>query len=559
MSLHDCIHAARQVLTALACLVALSPVSSGARTFYVAVSGDDGRDGLSAATAWKSPDRVNAAFARKAVQAGDTVAFRCGDTFAGFLDIAVSGKPGRPVVLDAYGNGAPPVLDAVSHHYGVSFRGSRIVVSHLQVSAARSAAFLFTGGVSRIDIRDCTACGTPFMSTSTAFRFSVGRIGNITVERVVMRGITEFGFYAGGGVRLSGLNVDTVNADSTGYGFYAEGAELSGIRIAQSSFSHENGSGIRLVDTRVSDLEIVRCTASENRVNGVSINGVLNRLKFTELISDGCGSHGLFLDPFSGDEITVERCRLTGARNEKNGLGLDGRGNTCRIIDTIASRNTGDGFNVHGSWKNVVLDRCTADENGFDGKGWDGDGYTFHEDSVGRMVKCIARNNKKSAVAHVHRSSVDMERCIFTHDTNGTVPLAYLQGARFALRNCVLYSGAQTGAGILCLEGDVVVRNTIVRGFDTGFENRKARVVQDHNLVYGAKTAAWKGLTPGPGSLEADPLFTNPVTLDFTLRTGSPCIDAGTDDGSGEDFSGTPVPRGKAPDIGGYEFDPGGK
>jgi hypothetical protein len=54
-------------------------------------------------------------------------------------------------------------------------------------------------------------------------------------------------------------------------------------------------------------------------------------------------------------------------------------------------------------------------------------------------------------------------------------------------------------------------------------------------------------------SLAADPLLVNPEGLDFRLREGSPCVDAGADFGPGVDFDGHAVPQGKATDIGAYE------
>jgi hypothetical protein len=537
-------------------LYAIRPSPSLASTFFVdAVRGNDRSTGLSVQAAWKSTDRVNSALSQKTVQAGDTVSFKRGDTFTGTIEMSVSGKPGRPITITAYGEGAMPVLDAVSFHNGVSINGSYITLANLQVSNARNATFLLAGGTTHVAFRDCRVKSTVSVSTPTAFLFGNGTFDHITVERMIIEGITDYGFHIGSGTRVSAFSMDKVEVDTTGYGFYAEGAELSGIRIANSTFCRAWNSGIKLVSVHARDVEITGCTASENHVHGVYINGDISGVKLSNMTIDANGSNGIFIDTISAVGVSVEKCRITGSKNERNGLALDGSGNGIRITETIASRNTGDGFNVHGAWKNVVLERCVADENGADGRGWDGDGYTFHETCTGKMVACSARNNKKSAVAHVHQSSVDMERCIFTHDTNGTIPLVYLQGKQYALRNCVLYSGSQTGTGLLCAEGNFLVRNTIIFGFDTGFENRKGIVTQDHNDVFSAKSKAWKGIDPGAGSFSADPLFTNPGALDFTLRPGSSCIDAGVDSGSASDFSGTPVPRGKAPDIGAYEFE----
>jgi hypothetical protein len=56
------------------------------------------------------------------------------------------------------------------------------------------------------------------------------------------------------------------------------------------------------------------------------------------------------------------------------------------------------------------------------------------------------------------------------------------------------------------------------------------------------------------GSIAARSGLVDPAAGDFHLAAGSPCIDAGTDVGLAADFDGTPVPQGKSPDIGAYEF-----
>jgi hypothetical protein len=99
-------------LSALACLLALfAPPAGGATNYVDASSGDDGRDGLSPAGAWRSLDRVNG----RTFEAGDVILFRAGTRYEGHLEPKGSGRVegGRvvPIVVDMYGDGPMPRID----------------------------------------------------------------------------------------------------------------------------------------------------------------------------------------------------------------------------------------------------------------------------------------------------------------------------------------------------------------------------------------------------------------------------------------------------------------
>ena len=62
----------------------------------------------------------------------------------------------------------------------------------------------------------------------------------------------------------------------------------------------------------------------------------------------------------------------------------------------------------------------------------------------------------------------------------------------------------------------------------------------------------------GEGNIAANPLFMNPAAGDFSLRPGSPAIDAGTNlVGIADDLSGTARPQGARFDMGAIERVPG--
>jgi hypothetical protein len=79
-----------------------------AKNYYVALNGNDGNNGTTATTPWKTISKVNASFS--VITAGDSILFKCGDSFYGALVIGKSGASGRPIVIGSYGTGAKPVI-----------------------------------------------------------------------------------------------------------------------------------------------------------------------------------------------------------------------------------------------------------------------------------------------------------------------------------------------------------------------------------------------------------------------------------------------------------------
>ncbi|MFZ6030393.1 MAG: choice-of-anchor Q domain-containing protein [Chloroflexota bacterium] len=75
-----------------------------ASVYYVSNAGDDGRDGLTPETAWRTIEHVN----EQDFQPGDSVLFRRGDTWRETLYVTSSGTPAAWLTFGAYGNGERP-------------------------------------------------------------------------------------------------------------------------------------------------------------------------------------------------------------------------------------------------------------------------------------------------------------------------------------------------------------------------------------------------------------------------------------------------------------------
>src|SRR5262249_52694613 len=95
----------RHLLVFAICILPFFPAQSA--TYYVdAKSGNDGNSGTSPNSPWKSLDKLNG----YQFQPGDLVLFKRGEIWHEQLNLPSSGAEGRPIVLDAYGEGALPVI-----------------------------------------------------------------------------------------------------------------------------------------------------------------------------------------------------------------------------------------------------------------------------------------------------------------------------------------------------------------------------------------------------------------------------------------------------------------
>lgn len=129
------------------------------------------------------------------------------------------------------------------------------------------------------------------------------------------------------------------------------------------------------------------------------------------------------------------------------------------------------------------------------------------------------------------------------------------------IRNNLIFANGPTGGDGILVRGDrphsfTIYNNTIVDNFsngifiDAGAGNSEVRnnivafngkiglknfadsaTVRDFNNLFANGTTGDKNYDgrrgPGPNTISADPLFTNPAIGDFRLRAGSPSIDAG--------------------------------
>jgi len=82
---------------------------------------------------------------------------------------------------------------------------------------------------------------------------------------------------------------------------------------------------------------------------------------------------------------------------------------------------------------------------------------------------------------------------------------------------------AEYGGGLL-VQGSTIVKveNCIIWG------NTPEQIYVDEGTAPAVAYSDVQGGCPGPGNIDADPLFVEPAAGDFHLAVGSPCVDAGS-------------------------------
>src|SRR5690606_26047330 len=112
--------------------------------------GDDSRSAAQAQhpdTPWKSIDKLNAVF--HTLKPGDVVYLKRGDVFYGTIEVTKSGSPGNPIVFDAYGTGAKPVITSLITLKNWKAKGSGIYESSDSRLKGQSVNMVLLDGVTQ--------------------------------------------------------------------------------------------------------------------------------------------------------------------------------------------------------------------------------------------------------------------------------------------------------------------------------------------------------------------------------------------------------------------------
>ena len=247
--------------------------------------------------------------------------------------------------------------------------------------------------------------------------------------------------------------------------------------------------------------------------------------------------------------------------------------------DTRGGDTNGDGdksIPSMGDWKNLqIFGKAEINYANFyyggntDNGSWtssQGGALAYLSGSSGRISNCGIYDVKYDGIIN-YASGLAIENTTIAYCSRFINSL----GGDCSARNCVFYyaTGANSGGAVLAHGGNISMINCVV-SYVTSGTFTYSNVVCSNNLFYnpkdiGPQSCSYVGAN---GNLWGDPLFRNIEILDFTLKVGSPCIDAGAGEYAPEsDYFGqprvqdshvsgvgSPSENGAIPDIGIHEM-----
>jgi len=526
------------------------PTSTG-RTFFVSPSGDDGGDGLTAATAWRTLAKVNAYQQASPLRAGDTVALQGGATFNESL--TVTGGPGgtatNPITIASYGSGRATIVAggvalAITDIDGIVVKNVNCTCTAAAGAGGAGIYVTATAAHQNVWIDACTVTGGDGALVLDAESPS-GNAGyaNVCITNVVATGAFTGGILSYGtvssSVRAMHRNVYIGNCTAFGNPGYAKP-------------SNHSGNGIVL-----------------GNVDGGTIEYSTARGNGAQSYHRGGGPAGIWT--YESNAVVIQYCEVYDQR-------------------TLGTQD-GCGFDLDGGTTNCVVQYCYAHD--CDGAGVLLSSYQGQSRPVGaNTVRYnVLQNNARTNEAEIHVYLVAATNQIYNNTvytrkspangrtaTNGNlacVGAGYLGESTATVpvyRNNVLY--AEDGVPFVRFgtAGSAVSFQGNAYWSSSGLFAVRWNGGSYQSLASWRASTAQETLSRAPVGIFADPRFLAPGTGSATgdamtttlhaydVQAGSPLIDAalnlrtrfGIDPGA-TDFHRRSTPRGAGYDIGACE------
>lgn len=524
------------------------------KTYYVdATAGTDTANGLTEKAAWKTLAQVGAA----GFAPGDQILLRRGQTWREQLTASSAGASGSPLTIGAYGaTGAAPVISGANvltgwtAYQGSVWKAPCAVEPHIAACAG-------VVGQRQTSLTQLAASRDWYWSGGIFYLYAPSRPDQAYASQGVEAAARDYCIYANQksylkytGLTLTWANRSCLRAQGGDHGLQltdvcARGAGDQGAyefdACADITLNHCTAEDCRAVTVGdgfmfkggCSNITLLNCTAAYNRRRGAQFD-------------TGIGG---FLHIFGGE------FHHQWGLNQSDGISIDANngvwieGVWCH--DNGINNDSADGIQISGLSRNPVVRYCRLENNYNGGLILNADGGTLaYNISTGNRHGIAICGNPTLELKIFNNTCYNNEFGFFVYqDTSDEILAAAVRvnnnifyGTDAKRRAISVQSGLNTSQLKLdynCLWGDMD---------QTSIKWGAASYARSQIGAY--KTATGEDMH----SIGSDPLFVNPTAEDFSLKTGSPCIDRGLDLALTRDFAGRTVPVNGRPDIGALEY-----
>jgi hypothetical protein len=537
--------------------------SINAKTYYVSSTGNNSNTGESEALAWKT--LAYAAGSTSPVAAGDLVYVESGNYGAENVIFQKSGAASKPISFIGYKSNPgdnPPILVYSDNPY------EKFLNSDMPLfdggNRARGTAF------------DCNKQSYIYIKNFQIQNYAYGVVagsglGNVVLENINVMSIGDINAsYSGEGILFgmmgtifsnnnSILRSLVVNASAEGIGINGDYNTISESEV----YCNENSTNFASTDyyiiicgsyNTIKDCYVERLSGLYHFGHGISVKSN------AEQVVDNGSSYPV-VNPQSNKIL------FCGAKNMGESFCVRHRGVQynlfyhCKAIGTYtgtgSAKGEGECIVTRDGASNNIFDGCIAENCAggiiFEDTVEDGDtgsNPTGHPGNFNKYINCLIYNcyyavnfsNNGRVQSDVGDNTIAnctfYKTKYFFNSERHSSKMKYIGN--------IYYGTSLDASGGSFLTGtyssDIPLNNT-----NTYFKN-----CNFINIQGGTPT---NFLANSSGSIAKDPLFVNPSTLDFHLKSSSPCIDASiTQNAVAYDFDSIPRPKGAGVDIGAYEY-----
>jgi len=493
--------------------------SPGNTTHYVnSDRGNDQSDGTTPEKAWRTLARVNGTL----FAPGDKILFKAGSRFTGQLAPSGSGKAGAPIVVDMYGLGNKPLIQAEgSYPEAVLLRNQEYwEINNLELTNKGWIRRKFRYGVRVISwdfgtVRHIHLRNLFVHDVNGSLRKNRGEGHGIVWECGGKKVKSRFD-----GLLIEGCHL--LRTDRNGICGYSENSDRTDwfpslhVVIRDNLLEDIGGDGIK-------PWGCAGCLVEYNRLHKGG---------------QRCPDYSAGMWPWSCDHTVFQFNEVSAFKGTRDGQAFDSDGN-CHdtLFQYNYSHDNDGGFMLlcdDGNWKmpNSVGNADTTVR------------YNISQNDRARTFHITGPVKNARIYNNVFFIGKELDIPLFLFTTyNGWSDGVYVSNNIFYVEGKCRYSRGTS------------------RHWNGTYEDapgfgQSTNIVFENNVYYG------RHVNPpqDPKAITADPKLVNPGSGEFglaslegyKLKDGSPCIGAGKPikDNGGRDFWGNKVPEGKRPDIG---------